>query len=157
MIIRDFQSSDASELLQLMRELAKFEGYIEQFCVTEGDLLQHGLGQNPRFRAFVALNENQPALLGMAVTYVIPWTYDLKPTVILKELFIHESARGEGIGNALMKRVASYAVEIGAPRVQWTVLNSNDKAMKFYRALGAKQDLEWLPWALDANAINKLV
>ncbi len=46
----------------------------------------------------------------MAVTYIIPWTYDLKPTVILKELFIHESARGEGIGKALMKRVASYAV-----------------------------------------------
>ena len=76
-IIRDFEAGDAAQLLSLMRALARFEDYIDAFAVTEADLLAHGLGDDALFRAFVA--EDESGLVGMAVTYVIPWTYTRHP------------------------------------------------------------------------------
>ena len=65
--------SDATELLVLMRELARFEGYIEQFCVTEDDLRERGLydGSKQQFFAFVAETGNGK-LLGYALVYAVP-------------------------------------------------------------------------------------
>ncbi|MBZ7922349.1 hypothetical protein [Ensifer adhaerens] len=82
--IRPFEHRDVADVLRLMRGLAVFEGYIDKFCVTEADLVGHGLGANPRFGVLVA--ERGGRAVGIAVYYVIPWTYDLKPTLVVKEL-----------------------------------------------------------------------
>ena len=57
----------------------------------------------PEFFAWVA--ELDGALVGYAVIYVIPFTFDLRPTVVLKELFIEEAARGREFGHGLMSAV----------------------------------------------------
>jgi len=152
--IRPFQREDVPALLALMRDLAVFEGYIDGFRVTEADLIEHGLGPSPRFGAFVA--EQNGRLVGMAVHYTIPWTYDLRPTLVLKELFVAETARGLGVGQALMRALAREAERIGAPRLIWTVLPDNEPARHFYAALGAQPDRAWEPWSLNADAIRKL-
>ena len=63
---------------------------------------------SPRlFTAFVA--EQDDDLVGMAVVYTIPWTYTLRPKVVLKELFVEEAARNMGAGRAPMAAVISHA------------------------------------------------
>jgi GNAT superfamily N-acetyltransferase len=101
--VRPFQAADAPQLLELMQDLAAFEGYGGQFAVTARELVVHGL-VGARFGAFVAAEPGH-RLLGMAVHYRIPWTYDLKPTLVMKELFVAERARGRGVGRALMAAV----------------------------------------------------
>jgi len=78
--VRPFQRHDVPDVLRLMRGLAIFEGYIDKFRVTEADLVEHGLGDNPRFGVLLA--ELCGRTVGIAVHYVIPWTYDLKPTLL---------------------------------------------------------------------------
>lgn len=147
--VRPFAHRDVSEVLRLMRGLAVFEGYIDRFSVTEADLIAHGLGQNPRFGVFVA--ELEGRIVGIAVHYVIPWTYDLKPTLVLKELFVDDGARSSGAGAALIAALKRHAATIGAPRINWTVLATNDAAKRFYHREGGSHDAMWEPWTMPVE------
>ena len=83
-----------------LSQLAIFEEYIDTFRVTEANLIAYGLTENPLFGAFVAAEHSSGRLLGMAVHYVVPWTYDMRPDLVLKELFVIKDVRGLGIGAA---------------------------------------------------------
>ncbi len=100
--------------------------------------------------------ETLHAAKGIAVVDVIPWTYDLKPALALKELFVHPDAPRSGVGTLLMRRVSRHAIEIGAPRLIWSVLKSNRRGAAFYEALGATKDSVWDAWSLDASPILEL-
>lgn len=148
--IRPFERKDVADVLRLMRGLAVFEGYIDKFRVTERDLIEHGLGENPRFGVLVA--DLSGRIIGIAVHYIIPWTYDLKPTLVLKELFVDETARSSGAGAALIDALKRHAAAIGAPRINWTVLATNENAKRFYRREGAAPDAIWEPWTMPVEA-----
>ena len=96
---------DADRLLELMRELARFEDYISEFAVTRESILEYGFGDARLFTAIVA--EHEDDLVGMAVTYPILWTYTLRPKLVLKELYVVEATRNMGTGKALMEAVIS--------------------------------------------------
>lgn len=147
--VRRFNGEDIPQLLQLMRELARFEDYLDDFAVTERDIAQRGLSDNRQFGLFVAEADDQPGeLLGMAVYYLIPYTFDLSPDLVLKELYVAEHARGMGVGRALMSRIRKAAQHAGARRIRWLVLHSNDNAKRFYASLGARPDRKWENWQL---------
>ncbi len=157
--VREFCASDGPQLLELMRKLAQFEGYLDQFEVTVESLVQNGLGPEATFNAFVAAidaAEGEATLLGMAVTYVVPWTFSLTPNLVLKELFVTSDARGRGVGRMLFAAVIEQARQIGAGRIRWTVLANNESAKKFYRSFGARADPEWENWELDAQGYRRL-
>jgi GNAT superfamily N-acetyltransferase len=149
-IVRPFERQDVGAVLALMRALAVFEGYDDKFRLTEADLVEHGLGPSPRFGVFVA--EREGMIVGIAVHYIIPWTYDLKPVVWLKELYVAEAARGMAVGHALVERLREYAASIGASAIKWTVLKSNLPAKTFYHTLGGQPDDIWEPWQLKIDA-----
>ncbi|QYF95575.1 GNAT family N-acetyltransferase [Massilia sp. PAMC28688] len=145
--VRPAAACDSPALLALMRELAVFEGYSAQFRVTEQDLLARGLQADgsPQFAALVAQAGNGP-LLGYAVTCLLPFTFDLRPSLVLKELYVLAQARGQGIGQALMAGVLAQAHQHGCGRIKWDVLPHNHAAKAFYRAFGARQDTAWEGW-----------
>ena len=146
--IRCAVASDCELLLELMKKLAEFEGYIEDFVVTESDLLKHGFSQSPTtFTALVA--EQDSKLMGYLVYYLIPFTYDLKPTLFTKELYVDESARGRNIGKRLMRLAIVDAKEKGCGRMKWDVLSDNIKAQSFYKSFGAEYDARWQGYVLN--------
>ena len=144
--VRDFERRDVPQLLVLMRGLAAYEGYLDDFAVSEDDLIAHGLGDAPKFSALVACRTGHDELEGMAVTYEIPWTYDMRPKVVMKELFVRDEARGSGVGHALIAQVFARARAINASQVIWTVLKGNKRAEAFYSGLGATADPLWDGW-----------
>ncbi len=149
---RTFERRDAEQLVQLMRALAEYEHYLEAFQVTANDLIRYGLGASPLFRAYVVPCLSSDALLGMAVTYVQPWTYTMRPTLILKELYVVESARGCGVGRELMRAVHFEATVREAFEIRWTVLSGNRSAERFYAALGGRPDNKWQNWHLPLQS-----
>ena len=135
-MIRRAVARDAEPLLALMRELARFEGYDDRFAVTGRDLVERGLAPDgpAQFTAFVA--ESGADLLGYAVVVEIPFTFDLRPTVRLKELYVAAAHRAAGVGGALFEQVRAHARGRGAGRIDWTVLPGNAAAQAFYRRAG---------------------
>ncbi len=150
-IIRHALKNDCKQLLVLMKKLAKFEGYLEHFSVTVDDLIQHGFPSDnrhpPTFYTIVADQENQ--LLGYVVYYFIPFTYDLRPTLFIKELYIDESSRGKKIGQKIMLATIEDAKEKGCGRLKWDVLSDNVNAQEFYKQLGANYDSRWQGFVLN--------
>ncbi len=147
LIIRHAVASDCEALLALMKKLAEFEDYLDDFVVTENDLLKHGFSQSPAiFTALVA--EQDSNITGYLVYYLIPFTYDLKPTLFIKELYVDESARGKRLGKRLMQLAITDAKEKGCGRMKWDVLSNNINAQLFYKSFGAEYDARWQGFVL---------
>jgi len=147
--VRRAGPADAQPLLELMHELARFEGYAEHFKVTAADLLARGLAPAaaPEFVAFVA-ERAAGGLLGYAVVVETAFTFDLRPTLTLKELYVHEDARGTGAGSALFAQVLAHGRARGAGRLKWDVLPANEPARAFYRRQGGAPDPDWERWLM---------
>ena len=56
----------------------------------------------------------------------------IAPTCYLQDLFTAESARGQGIGRALIEAVYERARAAGASRVYWQTHETNRTAMLLY-------------------------
>jgi GNAT superfamily N-acetyltransferase len=147
--VRLASAGDAGALLQSMERLAEFEGYRAEFRVNTGELLARGLAasQGQQFIAFVAEHPSG-GLPGYAVVQEIPFTFDLRPTLVLKELYVAANDRGQGVGTALMEAVIAYARVRGCGRLRWVVLPWNDGAKRFYERFGGKIDSAWENWIL---------
>jgi GNAT superfamily N-acetyltransferase len=151
-LIRRATVADAADLLQMMHRLAEFEGYTDRFAVTEGDLIKRGLvaGSDAQFTAWV--KEDAGVLQGYALAYVIPFTFDLRPTVVLKELFVDDAVRSRGCGQELFGAVVRYAQMIDARLLRWQVLPSNEAAKRFYCSRGGRLDEKWESWTLELES-----
>jgi len=155
MLIRKAVETDVSKLLVLMRELARFEKYIDAFAITADTLVEQGFRRSPPdFQCFVG--EEDGELLGMLVYYFIPFTYRAKPNVIVKELYVSETARGRGIGKLLMRAVANEAVKRGSGAIKWYVANWNNRGIDFYERLGAKLNRDWLEFEMSEEMFRRL-
>ena len=61
--------------------------------------------------------------------------------------------RGNGVGQTLILAVAKLAEERGCQRLEWSVLDWNERAIKFYESLGADVMSEWKITRLDREGI----
>ncbi|MBL1421542.1 MAG: GNAT family N-acetyltransferase [Alphaproteobacteria bacterium] len=145
--IRHFEQKDVSKLLIMMKHLATFERYIDDFKVTEDYLSAHGLGENKQFYVLVA--EVSGELVGYACYYFIPFTYHLKSKMILKELFISDKARGLGLGGQLFEALESEAQNADCCLLEWTVLPENAAAQSFYQKHGGAYNDKWQIWSVN--------
>ena len=140
--IRPARPDDAGPLIVLMRALAAFEGYLPAFRVTADDLHVRAFGPGAQCGILVAQGDDG-GLAGYAVWLVQAFTYDLRPTVILKELFVDVTYRSQGVASALLDSLRREAERSGAGQITWLVLPSNDAAKRLYRRFGGRPDTDW--------------
>jgi len=145
--IRFFEAADVPVILQLMKELALFEGYLDDFAITEQYLIEQGLGGQPLFQLLVALTGDK--IVGYGAFYTVPFTFKAQPKIVLKELYFSKAARGLGFGKALFDRLREEALIQGACAIEWLVLENNIPAQAFYRQQGAQIDDQWQTWSVN--------
>jgi GNAT superfamily N-acetyltransferase len=139
-----------------MRGLARFEGYLESFAVSRTELVKRAFGPMPECRIEVAEDRSTGKLCGYSVVLLTRFTYDLKPTLRLKELYVEAGVRRRGVGEALLRAIARYAVSVNAGRLKWDVLPGNIGAERFYRSLGGRRVDEWIAYVMDDPALRRL-
>lgn len=152
--VRAAQVTDIPALLPLMRELAAFEGYLADFAVDAQALRTRAFGPGAQCQVFVA--ESDGVLCGYAVALLIPFTYDLHPTCLLKDLYLQPGHRSQGLGQRLLSGVARWAMAEDAGRMKWDVLVGNDRAASFYQRLGGRPVSKWLAYEMDQPALRQL-
>jgi len=151
--IRPARPEDAAALIGMMRALAAFEGYLSRFRVTARDLQARAFGPGAQCGILVAQGEDGQ-LAGYAVWLVQAFTYDLRPTVTLKELFVDPAYRNRGIAADLLAGVRQEAERIGAGQITWLVLPTNEGAKRLYRRFGGARDPDWEHWRLIVRKPN---
>ena len=152
--IRNAQADDVPLILQFIRELAEYEKAPEQAVATAEDLLRDGFTPNPKFRVLIAEWRDEPA--GFALFFYHYSTWMGRPTLFLEDVFVRPRFRGEGIGTALLLRLAKMAVDEGCGRFEWQVLDWNAPAIEFYQSLGARVMKEWLTMRVSGDDLASL-
>jgi GNAT superfamily N-acetyltransferase len=136
----------------LIEELAEYERLGDQVSGS-AELLTEGLfGPRPVAEAVVA--EIDSDLVGFAVFFSTFSTFLCRPGLWLEDLFVRPQHRGAGVGGALLAHVAGLAVARGCGRVEWSALDWNELALRFYDRVGAKQLDQWRILRLDGDALD---
>jgi GNAT superfamily N-acetyltransferase len=152
--VRPALPADVPVLIKLMSALAEFEGYLDEFRVTEAELLARAFGEAAQCQVFVA--EQEGVLAGYAVVLEVAFTFDLRPTALLKELYIEPRSRGGGIGKALMTCIARWVLSREMGRLKWDVLAGNENAERFYMKLGGEPDRKWTAYHMGHANLERL-
>ncbi len=156
--VRDAVPADIPLILALIKELAEYERAPHAAVATKELLERHlfgkGLGRGPVAESWIGEIDGVPQ--GFALCFANFSTWMGKPGLYLEDLFVRPSARGSGLGKALLVHCARVAKERGAGRFEWAVLDWNTPAIEFYRACGARPMDEWTVWRMDAAAIESL-
>lgn len=146
--------ADVPLILDFIRELAAYEQLAHEVAAT-GPLLHTALfGADRVVSAVVARANGEPA--GFALYFFNFSTFLGRPGVYLEDLFVRPAWRRQGIGRRLLAYVARVAVERGCGRMEWSVLDWNDTALRVYRAIGARPLDEWTVQRLTGGALEAL-
>ena len=152
--IRAAVSDDAPTILAFIRELAAYERLSDEVRATEDDL-RRTLFRDPSHAACrIAEVDGRPA--GFALFFPNYSTFLGRPGLYLEDLYVRPEFRGRGIGEALLADLARIAIERGCGRLEWSVLDWNGPALRFYRRLGAVAMDGWTVHRLTGDALDRL-
>ena len=152
--LRPATIDDAALLLSLIRALAVYEKLEHECVATEASLRTHLFGPRPYAEALIAEVDGAPA--GFALFFHNYSTFVGKPGIYLEDLFVEPAFRGLGVGKRLLAEVARIGVERGCGRYEWTVLDWNEPAIRFYESLGAEMKREWIINRVSGEALSRL-
>ena len=153
-VIRETNRDDSSLILKFVKELAKYEKAEHEVIATVSSIESSIFGENSSTKALICESNDQP--IGFAVYFFNYSTWQGKNGLYLEDLYIRHSERGSGAGKLLLKYLAKLAVENDCGRFEWSVLEWNTPAIKFYESLGAKPKSEWLGYQLTGASLLTL-
>ena len=150
--LRPAELRDVAPIVQLIRELAEFERLRHLLQVTPEKLRPHLFGEAPVVEAMVA--EVQGRVVAFALYFTNFSTFLAQPGLYLEDLYVQPDQRGCGIGEALLTRLAALAVERGYGRFEWSVLDWNANAIRFYERMGATVMPDWRICRITGDALQ---
>jgi GNAT superfamily N-acetyltransferase len=153
-MIRAATRRDLPAILRLIKALAEYEKLSHEVVATPALLARHLFGRKPVAEVLLAVNGRRA--VGMALFFHNYSTFLGRPGIYLEDLYVEPAFRGRGYGRQLLKAIARLAVRRGCGRFEWSVLDWNAPAIKFYQSLGAKAMSEWTIFRVTGLALEKL-
>lgn len=159
-MIREAVPGDVPAIHAMIRELAEYEGALEQAQATEAQLHEALFGPQPAVFVLIAEEPGrditESEALGFALWFLNFSTWTGTHGMYLEDLYVRPTARGTGHGRALLSALAGICVERGYERFEWWVLNWNDPSIGFYRSLGAEAMDEWTVFRMSGKPLQTL-
>ncbi len=153
-MIRPAEAADIPALHRLIQDLAEYEKARAEVTATEEDLRRALLGERPAVFAHVA--EHQGEVAGFALWFLNFSTWTGQHGIYLEDLYVRPDRRRSGLGRALLAGLARICVARGYARLEWSVLDWNSPARRFYASLGAAEMDEWTVNRLAGPALQAL-
>lgn len=152
--IRPAKPEDCSLILRFITELAIYEEAEDAVVATEDDIRNSLYATDSTTSALICEIDQQP--VGFAVFFFNYSTWLGKHGLYLEDLYVSPQHRGSGAGKALLKHLAKIAVSKNCGRFEWSVLDWNEPAIKFYQSIGAEPQNEWVAYRLTGKALLDL-
>ena len=150
--IRAATVEDAALILGFIRELAIYEKAEHAVLATVEDIQSTVFGPNSSTKAILCFYGNKP--VGFAVYFLNYSTWLGKYGLYLEDLYVSPKYRRLGAGKKLLKYLAQLAVTNNYGRLEWSVLDWNTPAIKFYESIGAVAQSEWICYRLGGKALK---
>lgn len=152
--IRSTSEEDVPRIFAFIQGIAEYERLSHEVIATEELLKETLFGE--KSTAEVLLGEME----GEAVCFVVFFhnfsTFNGRPGLYLEDLFVLPEWRGRGVGKIMLTYLAHLAHSRGCARFEWSVLDWNEPAIGFYKALGAMPMEEWTVFRLTGEALERL-
>jgi GNAT superfamily N-acetyltransferase len=155
-VIRPAVADDVPAIASLVRALADYERAPEHAIASE-EHFHRALFDSSSPRVFAHVAEHVDGqVVGFALWFFSFSTWLGVHGVYLEDLFVLPAFRGHGYGRALLTELAGICTDNGGGRLEWSVLDWNESAIGFYRALGASSQDEWTTFRITGDALSQL-
>ena len=149
--IRKADPSDAAEIYRLVLLLAEYEKMSDLVPGSEEDMRELLFGSGV---GHCLVAEDKGSVIGIALYFYNLSTFKCRKGIYLEDLFVLPERRGEGIGSALLKELCRIAKAENCGRFEWSCLDWNEPSLRFYKALGAKPQNEWVHLRVDESEFD---
>lgn len=152
--IRAATEADVPLILSLIKDLARYEKLLDQVVATEVILQESLFGPSPHAEVIIGSVRELP--VGYALFFHSFSTFLGKSGMYIEDLYVQKAYRGKGLGKAMLMHVADLAIKRGCKRLEWSVLDWNEPAIRFYESLGAVPMNGWTQYRLAGKTLNRL-
>jgi GNAT superfamily N-acetyltransferase len=149
--IRPAVRSDAAQILDFITELAVYERAGHAVVASVDDIERTLFAADTPTCALLCLRDGKP--IGYAVYFYSYSTWLGRNGIYLEDLYITPGQRGSGAGTRLLRRIAQEACARGCGRLEWSVLDWNEPAIRFYQAIGAQAQDEWVRYRMEGEGL----
>jgi len=153
-VLRPAEPRDLVAIVGLITELAEFENLVHLVQATPDKLAPHLFGPEPAAECVVG--EIDGHVVAFALFFTNFSTFLARPGLYLEDLYVQPAHRGTGLGQALLLHLARLAAERGCGRFEWSVLDWNVNAIRFYEKMGATVLPDWRICRITGEALQKL-
>ena len=147
------EEKDAEKILYFIKELAAYEKLADEVVATE-ELLREWIFEKKKAEVLFAVADGND--IGFALFFHNFSTFLGRAGIYLEDLYIMPEYRGHGYGKALLKKLASIAVERGCGRLEWWCLDWNQPSIDFYLSLGAQPMKDWTVYRIAGNTLTEM-
>jgi GNAT superfamily N-acetyltransferase len=149
--------ADTADLHTLIAGLAEYERLTEICVATQHDLDAALFGEHRCAEALIArVDTNLQEAAGFALFFHTYSTFLGRRSLWLEDLFVRPEHRRRGLGRRFLETLAALAVERNCGRFEWSVLDWNTPAIRFYESLGASLLTDWRIARVTGNALPRL-
>jgi GNAT superfamily N-acetyltransferase len=152
--IREAIPSDIPTILMLLREFAEYEKRLDRVQIDASALEQHLFREPVRAYVLLACVEGVPVCYAMY--FPVFASFSGRPWLFLEDLYVQPSARGSGVGLAMMSHLARLTTAQGWAGIAWDVLEWNEPALRFYDRLGAVRGERKIPMEISGEALERI-
>ncbi len=152
--LRFATADDVGQILRFIKGLAEYERLAHEVVADEATLRANLFGERRVAEVIIAELHGAPA--GFALFFHSFSTFLGRPGVYLEDLFVEPDLRGKGVGRELLSCLARLALDRGCGRLEWSVLDWNQPAIRFYENLGAQAMDEWTVYRVTGDPLAAL-
>ena len=147
------ERNDVSLILKFIRELAAYEKMLDEVVAYEATLEEWIFDKNKAEVIFACLDGKE---IGFALFFHNFSTFLGRAGLYLEDLYVSPEYRGKGYGRAILKKLASIAVERKCGRLEWWCLDWNKPSIDFYLSLGAEPMSDWTVYRIAGETLKNL-
>ena len=145
--------TDTPLILQFIKELADYEGMLDEVVADEATL-EHWLFDKEKAEVLLAVVDEKE--IGFALFFHNFSTFLGRAGLYLEDLYVKSEYRGKGYGKAIFKELAKIAVARGCGRLEWWCLDWNKPCIDFYLSMEATPMSDWTVYRLTGKELEKL-
>ena len=134
-----------------MKELADYENMSDEVIADES-ILETWIFDKQKAEVIFAMEDEKE--VGFALFFHNFSTFLGRAGLYLEDLFVKQEYRGKGYGKALLKKLASIAVERDCGRFEWVCLDWNKPSIDFYLSLDAEPQADWTIYRMTGDTLT---
>lgn len=137
--VRAIALSDKTRWLELFAAYVTF--YNSELTPEQYELTWKRLHSDSKINGLIAENNGQ--IVGFAHYIFRPSTWEVADFCYLEDLFVDPSARGQGVGRALIKVLEDIAIAAGSKLLYWTTAPDNTTARRLYDSVAITDRVQY--------------